>query len=126
MNIITELQWRGLVADCTDLAGLQERVQRGPITLYAGFDPTADSLHVGNLVPLLCLRRFQMAGHHPIAVAGGATGSIGDPSGRTAERRLLGPEELQGNISKIQTQLKAFLDFKAPSNPAVLVNNADW
>ena len=77
-----ELQWRGLVADCTDTAELTKRLA-APATLYCGFDPTADSLHVGNLVPLLALRRFQLLGHHPIAVAGGATGSIGDPSGKT-------------------------------------------
>ncbi|MGO9001076.1 MAG: tyrosine--tRNA ligase, partial [Limisphaerales bacterium] len=78
MNILEELKWRGLVADCTDAAELAKRIA-APITLYCGFDPTADSLHVGNLVPLLALRRFQLLGHHPIAVAGGATGMVGDP-----------------------------------------------
>src|SRR2546422_1674754 len=86
MNIYDELQWRGLVNDCTDVAELNQRLKAGPITLYCGFDPTADSLHVGNLVPLLVLRRFQLFGHHPIAVAGGATGSIGDPRGKSAAR----------------------------------------
>ena len=84
MDIIAELQWRGMLADCTDLEALSKRLANGPITLYAGFDPTSDSLHVGNLVPLLALRRFQLAGHHRIAVAGGATGCIGDLSGKTA------------------------------------------
>ena len=83
MNILDELRWRGLYADCTDLEALSARLASGPTTLYCGFDPTADSLHVGNLVPLLCLRRFQQAGHVPIALAGGATGMIGDPSGRS-------------------------------------------
>ncbi|MBT5901442.1 MAG: tyrosine--tRNA ligase, partial [Opitutaceae bacterium] len=80
MTILEELQWRGLYADCTDLEALTERLAQGPLALYAGFDPTADSLHVGNLVPLLALRRFQDYGHRPIALAGGATGMIGDPS----------------------------------------------
>ncbi|HEY3913644.1 MAG TPA: tyrosine--tRNA ligase, partial [Verrucomicrobiae bacterium] len=92
-NIYNELEWRGLIADCTDTPELQKRLT-APVVLYAGFDPTADSLHVGNLVPLLALRRFQLLGHHPIALAGGATGSIGDPSGKTAERQLLTREVL--------------------------------
>ena len=83
MSILEELKWRGLIADCTDAPELAKKIS-APVTLYCGFDPTADSLHVGNLVPLLALRRFQLLGHHPIAVAGGATGSIGDPSGKTA------------------------------------------
>src|SRR5215212_8299315 len=106
MNILQELDWRGLVADCTDRPELEKRLAAGPITLYAGFDPTADSLHVGSLVPLLVLRRFQMAGHHPISVAGGATGSIGDPSGRASERQLLSKETLDTNIAGINQQLK--------------------
>src|SRR4051794_24785298 len=85
MNIYDELEWRGLIADCTDTVELKKRLSAGPTTLYCGFDPTADSLHVGSLVPLLALRRFQLFGHHPIALAGGATGSIGDPSGKSAE-----------------------------------------
>lgn len=88
MSILEELKWRGLVADCTDPAELEKKIA-APIALYCGFDPTADSLHVGNLVPLLALRRFQRLGHHPIAVAGGATGMVGDPSGKTQERKLL-------------------------------------
>src|SRR5205823_14950934 len=93
LTILDELRWRGLLADCTDIDGLTQRIARGPVTLYAGFDPTADSLHVGNLVPLFALRRFQTHGHHPIAVAGGSTGMIGDPSGKSEERNLLTPDQ---------------------------------
>lgn len=126
MNVIEDLQWRGLLADCTDLEALTQRLANGPITLYCGFDPTADSLHVGNLVPLFALRRFQLAGHRPIALAGGATGMIGDPSGRTSERQLQTPERVDHNIACIRAQLSRFLDFEVASNPARLVNNADW
>jgi tyrosyl-tRNA synthetase len=126
MNIYDELQWRGLVSDCTDATELNKRLTTGPITLYAGFDPTADSLHVGSLVPLLVLRRFQLLGHHPIAVAGGATGSIGDPSGKSAERQLLTRELLNANIAGVKPQLARWLDFDAKGNPARLVDNADW
>ena len=126
MNILDELQWRGLTADCTDTGELTKRLGVGPITLYCGFDPTADSLHVGNLVPLLALRRFQLFGHHPIAVAGGATGSIGDPSGKTAERQLLTREVLEANIAKEKEQLRRWLDFEGQTNPARLVDNASW
>ena len=126
MGIIEELEWRGLISDCTDREGLQERLAKGLITLYCGFDPTADSLHVGSLVPLLALRRFQQFGHHPIAVAGGATGSIGDPSGKTAERQLLTHEQLKANIEGVQVQLGSFMDFEGVENAAKLVDNADW
>ena len=125
MSIIDELKWRGLVADCTDVVELEKKVA-APITLYCGFDPTADSLHVGNLVPLLALRRFQLLGHHPIAVAGGATGSIGDPSGKTAERQLLTKEILDHNIASVKVQLAKLLDFETKQNPARLVDNASW
>ena len=125
MSIIDELKWRGLVADCTDAAELEKKIA-APITLYCGFDPTADSLHVGNLVPLLALRRFQLLGHHPIAVAGGATGSIGDPSGKTAERQLLTKEILDRNIASVKVQLAKLLDFETKQNPARLVDNASW
>jgi tyrosyl-tRNA synthetase len=125
VSILEELKWRGLVADCTDAAELAKRIA-APITLYCGFDPTADSLHVGNLVPLLALRRFQLLGHHPIAVAGGATGSIGDPSGKTAERQLLTKEVLDHNIASVKVQLAKLLDFETKQNPARLVDNAAW
>ena len=126
MGIIEELEWRDLISDCPDREGLQERLAKGPITLYCGFDPTADSLHVGSLVPLLALRRFQLCGHHPIAVAGGATGSIGDPSGKTAERQLLTHELLKANIEGVKVQLGSFMEFEGVENAAQLVDNADW
>src|SRR5438270_4420888 len=126
MNVVDELQSRGLVADCTDLPELTKRLSSGPITVYAGFDPTADSLHIGSMVPLLGLRRFQLLGHHPIALAGVATGSIGDPSGKTQERQLLTQDVLSANISKIKEQLKMLLDFQTKTNPARLLDNADW
>src|SRR5215469_16586147 len=125
MSILEELEWRGLFADCTDKAELAKR-SASPLTLYCGFDPTADSLHVGNLVPLLALRRFQLLGHHPIAVAGGATGSIGDPSGKTQERQLLTKDVLQANIASVKVQLAKLLDFEAKQNPARLMDNATW
>jgi len=125
MNILDELQWRGLIADTTDREELTKRVA-APITLYCGFDPTAESLHVGNLVPLLALRRFQLLGHHPIALAGGATGYIGDPSGKTQERQLLTREILNHNIACVKVQLSRLLDFETKQNPARLVDNATW
>src|SRR5213596_2952565 len=130
MNALEELEWRGLIADCTDRDELNKKVSSAPITLYCGFDPTADSLHVGNLVPLLALKRFQLFGHHPIAVAGGATGSIGDPSGKTTERSLLTREALEHNIASVKVQLTKLLEFDASktpnNNPARLVDNASW
>jgi tyrosyl-tRNA synthetase len=126
MNILEELQWRGLVADCTDGEELAKRVSPGPITVYAGFDPTADSLHIGSLVPLLALRRFQLLGHQPIPLAGGATGSIGDPSGKAEERLLLSKETIENNIAKVKEQLTRLLDFEVKSNPARLLDNATW
>jgi tyrosyl-tRNA synthetase len=125
VSILEELKWRGLVADCTDAEELAKKIS-APITLYCGFDPTADSLHVGNLVPLLALRRFQLLGHFPIAVAGGATGSIGDPSGKTQERQLLTKEILEKNIASVKVQLAKLLDFETKKNPARLLDNASW
>jgi tyrosyl-tRNA synthetase len=125
VSILEELKWRGLVADCTDAAELEKKIS-SPITLYSGFDPTADSLHVGHLVPLLALRRFQLLGHHPIALAGGSTGSIGDPSWKAQERQLLTKEILDHNIASIKVQLARMLDFDVKQNPARLVDNASW
>ncbi|HEY4247657.1 MAG TPA: tyrosine--tRNA ligase [Lacunisphaera sp.] len=126
MTILDELEWRGLYADSTDREALAKRLAEGPLTLYCGFDPTADSLHVGNLVPLFALRRFQLQGHLPIVLAGGATGMVGDPSGKSDERNLQTPDQVTHNIASIKTQLTRFLDFNATANPARLVNNYDW
>jgi tyrosyl-tRNA synthetase len=126
MNIYDELEWRGLVADCTDKAELIKLLEGKPITLYCGFDPTADSLHAGSLVPLLALRRFQLLGHHPIALAGGATGSIGDPSGKSTERQLLTREVLDANIASVKKQMARLLDFETKTNPTRLLDNATW
>jgi tyrosyl-tRNA synthetase len=125
VNILEELKWRGLIADCTDAAELEKKIS-SPITLYSGFDPTADSLHVGHLVPLLALRRFQLLGHFPIALAGGATGSIGDPSWKASERPLLTKEVLERNVAAIKIQLAKLLDFETKLNPARLMDNASW
>lgn len=127
-SILSELDWRGLIADMANREELERLLAPGaaPVTLYVGFDPTADSLHLGHLIGLLILRRFQVAGHRPIAVAGGATGMIGDPSGKSAERNLLSPEILEANIAGIQGQLSRLLDFDSKTNPALLLNNADW
>ncbi|HEV3272979.1 MAG TPA: tyrosine--tRNA ligase [Candidatus Methylacidiphilales bacterium] len=127
-SILQDLHWRGLVADMANRDELERLLARGatPVALYAGFDPTADSLHLGHLISLLILRRFQLAGHRPIAVAGGATGMIGDPSGKSAERNLLSAENLEANIAGIEAQLGRLLDFESKTNPALLLNNADW
>ena len=126
MKILEDLEWRGLLADCTDRETLQKRLDEGPIALYCGFDPTGDSLHVGHLMGQLTLRRFQLAGHHPIALAGGATGMIGDPSGKSSERNLLTRVQLTHNVASIKSQLERLLDFETPANPARIVDNADW
>jgi tyrosyl-tRNA synthetase len=125
MNLIEDLRWRGLLAQTTDEKALLEALKK-PTTLYVGFDPTAPSLHAGNLVVLLVLRRFQLAGHNPIALVGGATGLVGDPSGKSEERTLNSSEIVKGWVSRIRTQVSAFLDFDAPKNPAAVVNNLDW
>ena len=124
-TILDDLDARALIHDSTDRDVLAERLER-PITVYCGFDPTADSLHVGNLVPLLLLRRFQEHGHTPIALAGGATGMVGDPSGRSDERNLLDQATLDRNLAAIRAQLEAFLDFARSQRPARLVDNRDW
>lgn len=126
MDLIDDLTWRGLLADCTDLDALRARLAEGPITLYCGFDPTGDSLHVGHLMGQLTLRRFQRAGHRPLPLAGGATGMIGDPSGKSAERNLLTREQLAHNVQCIKGQLSRLLDFDCGANSALLVDNADW
>jgi tyrosyl-tRNA synthetase len=124
MDFYSELEWRDLVYDKTE--GLREALAAGQVTGYIGFDPTAASLHVGNLLPMMALARLQRAGHIPIALVGGGTGLIGDPSGKTQERVLLTPEQVDENIRGIRAQLEPFLDFDAAPNPARIVNNADW
>jgi len=119
-----ELKWRGLIYDSTE--NVSEMLAAGPVAAYNGFDATADSLHVGHLVPLVALARLQRFGHTPIALAGGGTSMIGDPSGRTAERQLLSQETIEANVEKIKEQLSHFLDFDNKTNPARLMNNADW
>ena len=125
-ELIDDLLARGLIQDHTDLDALRARLDEGPLVLYVGFDPTADSLHIGHLVPLLLLRRFQDAGHLPIALAGGATGMIGDPGGRSEERKLLDGATLSRNTAAIKQQLSAFLDFEPGPFQARLVDNRDW
>ncbi|MEC7873364.1 MAG: tyrosine--tRNA ligase [Actinomycetota bacterium] len=125
MDILSDLEARGLIHDTTDGQALAARLAEGPIVLYCGFDPTADSLHVGNLIGLLTLRRFQLAGHRPISLAGGATGMVGDPSGRSIERKLLDDEGLAQNLEGILPQLRQFLDFDGDS-PAKLLDNRAW
>tara|TARA_B100001250_G_scaffold206867_1_gene177566 strand:- start:533 stop:1801 length:1269 start_codon:yes stop_codon:yes gene_type:complete len=125
VDILSDLEARGLIHDTTDREALASRLAEGPITLYCGFDPTADSLHVGNLIGLLTLRRFQLAGHLPISLAGGATGMVGDPSGRDAERNLLDDEGLARNLEGILPQLRKFLEFEGDS-AAKLLDNRAW
>ncbi|MGI6319023.1 MAG: tyrosine--tRNA ligase [Dethiobacteria bacterium] len=126
MDILQDLEFRGLLYQVTDYDELRERLSSGPVSLYVGFDPTADSLHIGHLLPLLGLRRFQLAGHKPIALVGGGTGLIGDPSGKSSERGL-NPEEVVDEWTvKIRAQLERFLDFNSPQNPARIANNYDW
>lgn len=126
MNVLSQLKERGLIAQLTDEAALTEQLEQGQISLYCGFDPTADSLHLGHLVPLLCLKRFQLAGHRPIAVVGGATGLIGDPSFKAAERKLNTAEVVQTWVDKIKQQVSPFLNFNDEKNSALVVNNYDW
>ncbi|MDX1651268.1 MAG: tyrosine--tRNA ligase [Brumimicrobium sp.] len=123
-NFIKELEWRGMVQDITP--GTEEQLEKEMTTAYVGFDPTADSLHVGSLIPIMLLMHAQVAGHKPIALVGGATGMIGDPSFKADERQLLDEETLQKNIQGITAQLKRFLNFEGGENKAELVNNYDW
>ena len=124
-DLLDDLKWRGLISQSTDEAALRESMKK-PITLYIGFDPTAPSIHVGNLVVLLVLRRFQLAGHNPIPLVGGATGLVGDPSGKNEERTLNTSEIVEQWVSRIRKQLEKFLDFETTANPAVMANNLDW
>jgi tyrosyl-tRNA synthetase len=124
MNLFDELKWRGLVYDATD--GLADAFASERITAYIGFDPTASSLHIGNLLGLVTLSRLQRYGHSPIAIAGGGTGMIGDPSGKSQERTLLTADQINANLEGIKPQLAQFLDFASADNPARVVNNADW
>ena len=125
MNLIGELSWRGLVQDI--MPGTKEQLEKESTTGYIGFDPTADSLHIGNLVPIILLVHMQRAGHNPVALVGGATGMVGDPSGKTAERNLLSEDVLEKNVAGIKKQLEKYLDFDVMSpNPAEMVNNYDW
>ena len=123
-NLYDELVWRGLVYDATE--GLAELFARESVTAYIGFDPTASSLHVGSLLTVMGLARLQRFGHTPIAIVGGGTGMIGDPSGKSQERVLLSAEQIESNVAGIRRQLERFLDFDAPGNAARIVNNADW
>jgi tyrosyl-tRNA synthetase len=123
-DVFGELQWRGLVYEATE--GLRDVLAREAVTVYIGFDPTAASLHVGSLLPMMALARMQRFGHSPIAIAGGGTGMIGDPSGKTAERQLLSVEQIDENLAGIRAQLARVLDFDARPNPARIINNADW
>ncbi|MFI3308720.1 tyrosine--tRNA ligase [Ewingella allii] len=125
-NLIKQLQERGLIAQVTDEQALAERLAQGPIALYCGFDPTADSLHLGHLVPLLCLKRFQLDGHKPVALVGGATGLIGDPSFKATERKLNTNETVNEWVEKIRQQVSPFLDFNCGENSAITANNYDW
>lgn len=125
MNLITELRWRGLLHDI--MPGTEELLQKEQVTGYVGFDPTADSLHIGNLVPIMLLAHLQRAGHKPLALVGGATGRVGDPTGRSTERNMLSVEDIQHNLNCQQKQLERFLDFSTQHwNKAEIVNNYDW
>lgn len=123
-SLFEDLQWRGLVYDSTE--GTRELLARQKVVAYVGFDPTASSLHVGTLLPILALVRLQKFGHSPIAVVGGGTGLVGDPSGKTAERTLITAEQVAANVEGIRAQLARFIDFDSQSNPGRLVNNAEW
>lgn len=123
-DFIEELRWRGLLHDM--MPGTEEQLSKERTTAYIGFDPTADSLHIGSLVQILILKHFQLAGHKPIALVGGATGMVGDPSGKSSERNLLDEETLSKNIKGVREQLERFIDFSQDENGAELVNNFDW
>ena len=127
MNIIDDLMWRGAINQMTDEEGLRQLTQEKAVSLYCGVDPTGDSMHIGHLIPFMILRRFQLAGHRPVIVIGGATGSIGDPSGRTSERVLQTKEQVQHNVEKLIAQMKRlFLTSQEDQEAVRLVNNYDW
>jgi tyrosyl-tRNA synthetase len=126
VDIIDELTWRGLVADTTNLDELRKALATGPVTFYGGFDPTAPSLHIGNLVVLLTMRRFQLAGHRPIGLVGGATGLIGDPSGKASERVLNSRDVVAEWVEKIRGEVSRFLDFDRGETSALIVSNLEW
>src|SRR5580658_7771918 len=125
-DIIDELSWRGLLAVTTDIDELRKALNSGQVTIYCGFDPTAPGLHIGNLVQLLTLRRLQLAGHRPIGLVGGATGLIGDPSGKSAERVLNPREVVAGWVSRIRAEVSQYLDFTSGPTGAIVVSNLDW
>ena len=125
-QLLADLEWRGLIAQTTDREELTKDLNSKPVKFYIGFDPTAPSLHVGNLVVILVMRRFQLAGHLPIALVGGATGLVGDPSGRNEERTLNDESIVEQWVGNIRSQLERFLDFKSAKNAAVMANNLDW
>ncbi len=125
-DVLADLDWRGLIALTTDREALAKDLAAGVLTLYCGFDPTADSLHVGNLVPLFALRRFQLGGHRPLALAGGATGFIGDPSGRSSERQLQTADVIAARVKVLQGQMQRFLDFGEGPTDARAVDNLEW
>jgi tyrosyl-tRNA synthetase len=124
LTLFEEFQWRGLVYDSTD--GVRDALAAGPLTAYSGIDPTSSSLHVGNLIGVMALARLQRFGHTPIALVGGGTGMIGDPSGKSQERNLLSATQIEENVAGVRRQLERFLDFEAVTNRAVIVNNAEW
>jgi tyrosyl-tRNA synthetase len=125
MDLLQDLAWRGIIYQQTDEEGLKDSLNKEPISLYCGVDPTADSMHIGHLLPFLTLRRFQQHGHRPIVLVGGATGLIGDPSGKSEERKLLTLEIVQDNVAGIKNQLESIFEFEG-ENGAIMVNNYDW
>lgn len=125
-QLIEDLQWRGLLYQQTDAEGMEKLLNEEKVSLYVGVDPTADSMHIGHIVPLLTLRRFQQAGHRPVLLVGGATGMIGDPSGRSSERNLLTADQISKNVAGLKAQMERIFDFSVGENGAILVNNHDW
>ncbi|SOC03331.1 tyrosyl-tRNA synthetase [Ureibacillus xyleni] len=125
-QLIEDLQWRGLLYQQTDAEGMEKLLNEESVSLYVGVDPTADSMHIGHIVPLLTLRRFQQAGHRPVLLVGGATGMIGDPSGRSSERNLLTTAQIEKNVEGLKAQMERIFDFSEGENGAILVNNYDW